>query len=141
MKVADLMTPNPQIIDPETTLQHAAELMDDLDVGLLFVCEGDRLIGVVTDRDITVRGTAAGQRPQETKVAAVMTSDLGWCFTDEDVADAERLMREAQIRRLPVLDQNRKIVGVLSLGDLAAKGASDVRETLDVISQPAQPDR
>jgi CBS domain-containing protein len=141
MKVADLMTRDPQIIDPETTLKHAAELMDGLDVGLLLVCEGGRLIGVVTDRDITVRGTAAGQRPDETKVADVMTSDLRWCFEDEDVADAERLMRDSQIRRLPVLDQNRKIVGVLSLGDLAAKGARDVRETLDVISQPPQPHR
>jgi CBS domain-containing protein len=141
MKVADLMTRDPQIIDPETTLQRAAELMDDLGVGLLPVCEDGRLIGVVTDRDITVRATAAGQRPGETKVAEVMTSDLRWCFEDEEVADAERLMRDAQIRRLPVLDQNRKIVGVLSLGDLAAKGARDVRETLDVISQPAQPDR
>jgi CBS domain-containing protein len=135
------MTRDPQIIDPETTLQRAAELMDDLRVGLLPVCEAGRLIGVVTDRDITVRGTAAGQRPGETKVADVMTSDLRWCFEDEDIADAERLMRDAQIRRLPVLDQNRKIVGVLSLGDLAAKGAPDVSETLDVISQPAQPDR
>jgi CBS domain-containing protein len=141
MKVADLMTRDPQIIDPETTLQRAAELMDDLGVGLLPVCEDGRLIGVVTDRDITVRATAAGQRPGETKVAEVMTSDLRWCFEDEEVADAERLMRDAQIRRLPVLDQNRKIVGVLSLGDLAAKGARDVRETLDLISQPAQPDR
>ena len=141
MKVADLMTRDPQIIDPETTLQHAAELMDDLGIGLLPVCESGRLIGVVTDRDITVRGTAAGRRPEETRVADVMTSDLRWCFEDEDVADAERLMRDAQIRRLPVLDQNRKIVGMLSLGDLAAKGARDVRETLDVISQPPQPDR
>lgn len=141
MKVADLMTRDPQIIDPETTLQRAAELMDDLGVGLLPVCEAGRLIGVVTDRDITVRGTAAGQGPGETTVADVMTSDLQWCFEDEDVAEAERLMRDAQIRRLPVLDQNRKIVGVLSLGDLAAKGAHDVSETLDVISQPAQPDR
>jgi CBS domain-containing protein len=139
MKVADLMTHDPQIIEPETTLKHAAELMDGVDVGLLFICEGGRLIGVVTERDIAVRGAAG--RPDDTQVADVMTSDLRWCFEDEDVAEAERLMRDAQIRRLPVLDQNRKIVGVLSLGDLPAKGARDVRETLDVISQRPQPHR
>jgi CBS domain-containing protein len=141
MKIADLMTRDPQTIGPDETLRRAAELMDELDVGLLPVCEGGRLIGVVTDRDITVRATAAGRPPEEATVADVMTSDLRWCFETEDVADAERLMREAQIRRLPVLDEDRRLVGVLSLGDLAAKGAQHVRETLDDISQPPQPDR
>lgn len=141
MKIADLMTRDPQTIGPDETLRRAAELMDELDVGLLPVCEGERLIGVVTDRDITVRATAAGHRPEETKVAEVMTSDLRWCFEDEEVFEAERLMREAQIRRLPVLNEQRRLVGMLSLGDLVAKGAPDVRETLDEISQSSQPGR
>ena len=141
MKASDLMTANPQTVSPDDTLTRAAELMDELDVGVLPVCEGERLTGVVTDRDITVRATAAGQAPNETRVAEVMTADLRWCFEDEGVDDVERLMREAQIRRIPVLNRDRKLVGMLSLGDLAAKGARDVRDTLDIISQPPQPDR
>jgi len=141
MRASDLMTPNPQTISPDDTLKRAAELMDDLDVGVLPVCEGERLTGVVTDRDITVRATAAGQAPTQTKVAEVMTADLRWCFEDEDVDEVERLMRQAQIRRIPVLNRDRKLVGMLSLGDLAAKSARDVRDTLDVISQPPRPDR
>lgn len=141
MKAADLMTANPQTIGPDDTLRRAAELMDELDVGVLPVCEGERLTGVVTDRDITVRATAAGQAPNETKVAEVMTADLRWCFEDEEVDEVERLMREAQIRRIPVLNRDRKLTGMLSLGELAAKGARDGRVTLDVISQPPQPDR
>lgn len=141
MKIADLMTRDPQTIAPDDTLRRAAELMDDLDVGVLPVCDAGRLVGMVTDRDITVRATAAGESPEAAKVGEIMTTDLRWCYEDEDVEGAERMMRQAQIRRLPVLDRDRRLVGVLSLGDLAAKGARDVRETLDIISQPPQPDR
>lgn len=141
MKVADLMTPDPQTIGPDESLRRAAELMDELDVGVLPVCDGERLVGIVTDRDITVRATAAGLSPDSGKVGDVMTADLSWCFEDEDSSIAERLMRRTQIRRLPVLNVHRRLVGVISLGDLAAKGAGDVGDTLDVISQPSQPDR
>lgn len=141
MKIADLMTRDPQTIAPDDTLRRAAELMDDLDVGVLPVCDAGRLVGMVTDRDITVRATAAGESPEAAKVGEIMTTDLRWCYEDEDVEGAERMMRQAQIRRLPVLDRDRRLVGVLSLGDLAAKGARDVRETLDIISQPPQPGR
>lgn len=141
MKIADLMTRDPQTIAPDDTLRRAAELMDDLDVGVLPVCDAGRLVGMVTDRDITVRATAAGESPEAAKVGEIMTTDLRWCYEDEDVEGAERMMRQAQIRRLPVLDRDRRLVGVLSLGDLAAKGARDVGETLDIISQPPQPGR
>lgn len=141
MKVADLMTPDPQTIGPDESLRRAAELMDELDVGVLPVCDGERLVGIVTDRDITVRATAAGLSPDSGKVDDVMTADLSWCFEDEDASIAERLMRRTRIRRLPVLNVHRRLVGVISLGDLAAKGAGDVGDTLDVISQPSQPDR
>lgn len=141
MKVADLMTPDPQTIGPDESLRRAAELMDELDVGVLPVCDGERLVGIVTDRDITVRATAAGLSPDSGKVGDVMTADLSWCFEDEDSSIAERLMRRTRIRRLPVLNVHRRLVGVISLGDLAAKGAGDVGDTLDVISQPSQPDR
>jgi len=141
MKVADLMTPNPQTISPDDNLRYAAELMDELDVGVLPVCDGDRLAGVITDRDITVRATAAGDAPETTTVAEAMTDEVRWCFEDDDVREAERMMRQLQVRRLPVLSHDRRLVGMITLGDLAAKGALGVRDTLDVISQPPQPDR
>jgi CBS domain-containing protein len=141
MKVAELMTHDPQPIGPDETLKRAAELMDALDVGVLPVCEGERLVGVITDRDMVVRATAAGLAPEATKVGEIMTADLRWAYEDEDVAEAERLMRETQIRRLPVLNSQRRLTGMLSLGDLAAKGAQAVRDTLDAISRPPAPDR
>lgn len=140
MRIADVMTRNPRAIGPNETLHQAAELMDRLDVGSLPVCDGSRLIGVITDRDITVRATADGASPDTTTVAEAMTDDVRWCFEDDDVREAERVMRETQIRRVPVLDRSRRLVGILALGDLAAKGARDVGDTLDIISQPPQPD-
>jgi CBS domain-containing protein len=141
MRVAELMTPDPQTIGPDESLRRAAELMDALDVGVLPVCDGERLIGIVTDRDITVRATAAGLAPESTAVAEVMTADLRWAFEDEDLGVAEELMRQTQIRRLPVLNAQRRLVGMLSLGDLAAKGAPTVRDALDTISRPPEPHR
>lgn len=141
MKVADLMTHDPQPIGPDDSLQRAAELMDSLDVGILPVCDGERLVGLITDRDIVVRATAAGLAPDAVKVGDVMTADLRWAYDDEDVSEAERLMRDTQIRRLPVLNRQRRLVGMLSLGDLAAKGAAAVGDTLDAISHPPAPDR
>jgi len=145
MRIAEVMTRNPRAIGVNETLHQAAELMDRLDVGSLPVCDGCRLVGVITDRDITVRATADGAAPDTTTVAEAMTDDVRWCFEDDDVREAERIMRQTQIRRVPVLDRTRRLVGILTLGDLAAKGAAqgahDVADTLDVISQPPQPDR
>jgi CBS domain-containing protein len=138
--VSDLMTRNPQAIVPDDRLRDAARLMDELGVGLLPVCDGARLVGVITDRDITVRSTA-GEPPDTTTVAQAMTHDVRWCFDDDDVRKAERLMRKMQIRRLPVLDHHRRLVGVLSLGDLTTKGAPGAGGTPDVISQPPRPHR
>ena len=141
MKIAEVMTRNPQAIGPHESLRQAAELMDTLDVGILPVCDGRDLVGVITDRDITVRATAAGEAPDTTTVAEAMTDEVRWCFADDDVREAERVMRRTQIRRVPVLDRSRRLVGMLSLGDLAGKAARDVRDTLDMISQPPTPDR
>jgi len=141
MKIADVMTRDPQTIGPNESLRQAAELLDELDVGILPVCDGRRLVGVITDRDITVRATAAGQAPDTTNVADAMTDEVRWCFADDDVREAERVMRKTQIRRVPVVDRSRRLVGMLSLGDLAAKGVRDAGETLDIISQPPRPDR
>ena len=141
MKVADLMTHDPQPIGPDDTLRRAAQLMDALNVGVLPVCDGERLVGMLTDRDIVVRATAAGLAPDDATVGDIMTADLRWAYDDEEVEEAEQMMRATQIRRLPVLNRQRRLVGMLSLGDLAAKGAAAVRDTLGAISRPPAPDR
>lgn len=141
MRVSDLMTRDPQTVSPDDTLHHAAELMDELDVGILPVCDGDRLLGVITDRDITVRSTSAGQAPDTTKVASAMTDEVRYCYEDETVEEAEQLMQQAQVRRLPVIARHGRLVGIISLGDLATGQAGGVDETLEEISQPSEPDR
>ena len=139
MRVSELMTPAPQTVAPGDSVRHAAELMDRLDVGVLPVCVGDELVGVVTDRDITIRATAVGSPPDSTNVSEVMTDEVCCVSQDDDSADAEELMSKAQIRRVPVIDADKHLVGILALGDLALAGARGVEETLEEISQPGHP--
>jgi CBS domain-containing protein len=120
MKVKEVMTRDVEIIQPNDTLRVAAQKMRDRDIGFLPVYEGDELIGVVTDRDIVIRATASGTNPEAILGRDIVTSPLVYCFEDQDVEAAARLMRENQIRRLVVLDRgNNRPVGVISLGDLA----------------------
>jgi CBS domain-containing protein len=132
------MTPNVEVITPEATIQAAAEKMRDLDIGLLPVCEGERLVGVVSDRDITVRGVAEGRGPVTTQVREVMTPDAIYGFDDQDVAEAARRMEQYQIRRLPVLNRHKRLVGMVSLGDLAIHPGQQplVGEVLEQVSKP-----
>lgn len=139
MKVSELMTPQPQTVTPDDSVRHAAELMDRLDVGVLPVCEGDQLVGVVTDRDITIRATAAGSPPDSTNVSEVMTDEVRWVSQDDDTADAAELMSKAQIRRVPIVDADKHLVGILALGDLAVARERGVEATLEEISQPGHP--
>ena len=141
MRVSEVMTVQPQTIAPDQSVRKAAELMDRLDIGVLPVCDGDRLIGVVTDRDITVRATAIGSPPDSTRISEVMSDDVHWITQDDDTADAEQLMAAAQIRRVPVVDADKRLVGMLSLGDLAVAGEQGTAATLELISQPGHPDR
>lgn len=141
MRVADLMTREVRVISPERSIREAARLMDDLNVGVLPVCDGRRLVGMVTDRDITVRATAAGLPPDDTQVREVMSHDVRWCFADASAEDVARTMSEMQIRRLPVVDRERRLVGIVALGDLAADRAPGADEALRRISTPAAPDR
>src|SRR5436309_16125892 len=141
MKVSEVMTVQPQTIAPDQSVRKAAELMDRLDVGVLPVCDGDRSIGVVTVRDITVRATAIGSPPESTPISEVMSDDVRWIAQDDDTADAEQLMAAAQIRRVPVVDADKRLVGMLSLGDLAVAGEQGTAATLELISQPGHPDR
>jgi CBS domain-containing protein len=140
MTVDQIMTTDVQTIGPQASLQSAAQLMDQLNVGSLPVCDGGRLLGMVTDRDITVRGTAAGLSPTTACVSEVMSGTPQWCTREQDVSEVLRLMGDEQVRRLPVLDERRELVGIVALGDLATKQGQGVQLTLREISTPSEPD-
>ena len=137
-QVAEVMSRGVRTMSPSDTMQRAAKAMDEFDVGVVPVCDGGRLVGVVTDRDITVRGVAYGYSAESTKLDEVMTKDPLWCFDDDPLEQAMETMRDEQIRRLPVVDRDRRLVGILSMGDVATTaGTADVAETLACISERA----
>lgn len=139
--IADLMTPDPVTVSPGDTVQHAAELMDTLNVGVLPVCDGPKLVGIVTDRDITVRASAAGLDPLATPVDLVMSENVRCCHAHHSPAEVLMKMASVRIRRLPVVDGADRLVGIVSLGDLAARLPEGVDDTLRRISTPSEPDR
>lgn len=138
MKVNEIITHDPEVIRPETALIEAAQKMKSLDIGMLPVCDGDRLVGVITDRDITVRGVAQGYDPKTARVQEVMTPEVIYCFDDEDVKEAAKKMEEKQVRRLPVLNREKRLVGIVSLGDLAVRTGKEklAGEVLERVSEP-----
>ena len=117
--------------------------MQSLDVGSLPVCENDRVVGMVTDRDMTVRTTAAGADPNDARVRDAMTPGVHYVFEEQDVAEAARLMKEKQVRRLPVMSRDKRLVGIVSLGDLAVETHDEelAGNTLEAVSEPAEPRR
>ncbi len=141
MKISDIMTRNVRVVAPDRTIQEAARLMDEMNVGSLPVCDGRRLRGMVTDRDITVRATAAGLPPDTTRVRDVMSDNVWWCFDDDDVNHIVQLMSDHQIRRLPVVDRDKHLVGIVALGDLATDQEEQATRALHRISTPSEPDR
>jgi CBS domain-containing protein len=143
MQIKDVMTREVEVIHPDATLEEAAAKMDALNVGSLPVCDGDRVLGVITDRDITVRATAVGGDPTMARTRDAMTAQVIYGFEDQDVTDAARLMNENQIRRLIVLNRNKRLVGIVALGDLAVDTGDEqlAGATLKQVSEPAEPDR
>jgi CBS domain-containing protein len=142
MQLRDVMTPAMQEIEPNATLMEAASRMKSLDVGAMPVCENDRLIGMITDRDITVRAVAEGRDPRQTKVRDAMTRDVCFCYADDSVESAAKLMEEKQVRRLPVFDRKGgRAIGIVSLGDLAVRNRDDrlSGEVLERVSEPTAP--
>lgn len=139
--VGQLMTREPVALSPHDSVALAARLMDELNVGALPVCENWEVRGLLTDRDITVRVIAAGLDPATTPAADVMTERVRCAQMHHSVAEALALMGAVRIRRLPVLDEQQRLVGILTLGDLAAQAVPGVAETLRDISTPAAPDR
>ncbi|HEY9064883.1 MAG TPA: CBS domain-containing protein [Burkholderiaceae bacterium] len=140
-RIADAMTRGAHTLTPNDKLTTAAQAMNEYDIGALPVCDGGRLVGMVTDRDLVVRGVAKGVVPDEAVVASVMSPDVCCCYEDEPVADAMDRMRREQIRRMPVVDREQHLVGMLALGDLATKhdDAGGTGQALRDISTPAEP--
>ena len=143
MKLRELMTRDVEVVHPNSTIKEAAEKMQTLDVGPMPVCDGSRLVGILTDRDITVRATASGLDPGTARVAEVMTPDVVYAFEDQDHEEAARLMEQHQIRRLIVLDRDKRLVGIVSLGDLATTTSDETLsgEVVTRVSEPSEPER
>ena len=143
MQLKEIMTRDPVVIGPDTTLTAAAGRMREIDSGVMPVGENDRLVGMLTDRDITVRATANGKDPNATKVREVMTEDVVYCFEDDDVGAAANKMEQHQIRRLIVLNRDKRLVGIVSLGDVAVDTGDErlAGEVTEKVSESAEPKR
>lgn len=137
-KLSDVMTRNVQVISPEATIKEAAQQMRGGDFGMLPVGEDDRMIGAISDRDIAIRAIADGKE-SSTKVRDVMSDGVVWAYEDDSVEDAARLMSEHQVRRLPVVNSDKRLVGIVALGDFAVESADIIpaAEALAEISRPS----
>jgi len=137
MKVRDCMTREFRIVEPGETVRGAAQTMADIDAGFLPVGEHDRLVGIITDRDIAIRAVATGRSPSA-RVRDVMSLEVRYCFEDEDADSVLDNMADLQLRRLPVLDRDKRLVGVISITDLAGNGeAAHAGEALGEIARPS----
>jgi CBS domain-containing protein len=138
MQVSERMSRGVRFADPTQTIREVARLMAEIDAGFMPVGENDRLVGTITDRDITVRAVASGKGP-ETPVREVMTQDIKYCFDDEEMDQVAQTMARERVRRLPVLDRNKRLVGVVSLGDLAEAEPGMAGGTAKAVSQHGGP--
>lgn len=134
--LSEIMSTDVQTLAPEDSLRRAAEQMESLDVGALPVCSGQRLLGMLTDRDIVVRAIAEGLDPDEACVSDIMSDEVQTARADEDSEAAMRLMGERQIRRLPVVDEDQRLVGIVSLADLALRQSGHIDPVVREISEP-----
>lgn len=141
MQISQIMTPQPKLIDPSTSIREAAQQMRSENVGALPVGENDRLIGMVTDRDIVVRAVAEEQPAGTTSVRDVMSQKVFYCFEDDGIEEAARCMAEHQVRRLPVLNRDKRLVGIVALADLAQTGDDCEKIALEGVSEPSDEPR
>jgi CBS domain-containing protein len=139
MKIRDMLTRDPEVIRPDATICEAARKMKEHDIGMLPVCDGDHLVGSLTDRDLTIRAVADGADPLKTQVRDVMTSKIYYCFEDADLEEAARIMEDQQIRRLPVINSKKRLVGIISIGDMAVRTHDErlVEEVMERVCEPA----
>jgi CBS domain-containing protein len=139
MKISKIMHRDVQIIGSEESLRNAAAMMKRLDAGVLPVSANDKLVGMITDRDIAIRGIAEGKGP-DARVRDVMSHEVKYCFEDEELAHVVENMAELQVRRLPVMNRHKRLVGIVSLDDLATQGSlPKTARALHRISQPGGP--
>lgn len=136
-KVSEVMTPRVQVISPESTIQEAAQQMRGGDFGMLPVGENDRMIGSISDRDIVIRAIAEGKE-FTTKVRDVMSEGIVWVYEDDSVEEAARLMSDNQIRRLPVVNRDKRLVGIVALGDFAVE-STDLRPAAEALTEISRP--
>jgi CBS domain-containing protein len=137
MNVSDCMTRDVAVVSPNDTIQQAAKIMSQIDAGILPVAENDRLVGMVTDRDITVRAVGEGKDPVQCRVRDVMTSEVRYVYEDDALEDAADNMAELQVRRLPVISREKRLVGIISLADIAREHEPrQAGEALQGISRP-----
>lgn len=142
MKIREVMTPDAQCVRPDETLVDAASLMRQLDVGVLPVCDGGQVVGILTDRDITIRAVADARHPATTMVREVMSPGTFVVYEDQEVEEAILLMEQHQIRRAPVMNREENLVGIITLGDIAVDASALLSgEVLKRVSQPAEPVR
>ena len=137
MKIKDIMTPDVKTASPADTVQQAAKIMAKIDSGVLPVAENDRLVGMITDRDILLRAVAPGLAPDHCTVRSVMSDGIKYVYEDESTEDLARNMADLQVRRLPVVNRDKRLVGIVSLGDLATSGRD--RETGAAIAGVSRP--
>ncbi|HEY8609581.1 MAG TPA: CBS domain-containing protein [Noviherbaspirillum sp.] len=139
--ISEIMTRNVTVVAPDDDLQRAAQMMRDWNVGALPVCDGRKLRGMITDRDITIRATADGRAPHDCRVAEVMSPEVRWCFEDQTVGEVLQEMGDEQVRRIPVVSRDMELVGMVSLGDVATRDNMNVDPTLEEISAPGVPNK
>lgn len=140
MKLKDIMTTDVMVVSPETPIRDVALKMEQANIGALPVCDGNRILGFITDRDICLKVVGRGLTPEEAKVSEIMTSPVVWCYEDCEVDEAARLMETRQIRRLVVINRDKKLVGVVALGDVATRANQKIAgEALEKISEPQHP--
>jgi CBS domain-containing protein len=137
MKVREIMTSNVECLSPESNLREIAQKMKSLDVGFIPVCENDRLVGTVTDRNIVIRAIAESRDINNTQARGVMTRDIVYAFEDEDVKDVAEKMRDKDVRRILILDKSKRLVGVVSIGDISKVEEKVSGKTLRDIAEAA----
>jgi CBS-domain-containing membrane protein len=135
--ISEIMSTGVQVIGPQQSLRSAAQCMRDHDVGSLPVCDGERLLGMLTDRDITVRAVADGLSPDSACVSDVMSPDVEYCTVDQDAQEVMKMMGDKQLRRMPVVDDQKRLVGIVSLADMALRQSGHTDQVLREVSAPA----
>ena len=137
MKVSEIMTTNVECISPDAGMTEIANRMKTLDVGFLAICENDRLIGTITDRDIVIRGIASGKNLDTLKARGIMSDDVFWCYEDDAIKDVAGKMREKNVRRMVILTRDKRLAGVVSIGDISKVEEKESGKTLKDITEAA----